>query len=191
VFLWAVPPAELAGKIEIAHLSAVRLFGGRAAAIVSALVALALAGCVGAMLMAGPRIAVAMAEDGVFYRGLARRNARGAPSRAVALQVFVAAAFAGLAAFEKILVYVGFTLTLAAAATVAAAFVLRRGEPQARRPHRAFGWPISGALFLALATAMTALSFSERPRESAGGLLTLVVGAVAYLVWPRDRVAKD
>jgi APA family basic amino acid/polyamine antiporter len=187
VFLWAAPPSALRGQIEVAHVVAGLLLGPRGATLLSSLVAVALAGSVSAFLLSGPRIAVAMAEDGVFFRTLGRRNAGGAPTAAVALQGALAAIAALTAAFDPILVYVGFTLTISAGATVVAAFVLRRREPAAVRPHRAMAWPLSGILFLALASFMTAFAIYDRPRESAAGLLTLLVGGAAYAIWRRRR----
>ncbi|HXU03192.1 MAG TPA: amino acid permease [Polyangia bacterium] len=187
VFLCAVPPATLAGQVNVAHIAAGALFGAGGAQIVSSLVALTAAGFVSAMLMSGPRVAVAMAEDGVFFRALGRRNARGAPSLAVALQGALAIVAVATARFDQILVYVGFALTLNGGAAVLAAFVLRRRDPAGERPHRALGWPYSGVLFLALAAFMTVLAVRERPRESAAALATLVAGGVAYAAWHRRR----
>jgi APA family basic amino acid/polyamine antiporter len=185
VFLWAVPPRALAGKIEVASVAAAALFGARGAAWLSALVAFAVAGCASAMLLAGSRITVAMAEDGVVFPALARRGRYGAPTAAVALQGAIAATAALTTGFDRLLVFVGFTLNLTAGATVAAAFVLRRRDPTAARPHRALGWPVSGVLFLALVAAMTFFSIRERPWESLAGLATLVAGGVAYSFWHR------
>jgi APA family basic amino acid/polyamine antiporter len=184
-FLWSAPVAALRGQVEVAHAAALALFGAAGAARLSLLVALAVAGCVSALLMSGPRVTVAMAEDGLFFAALGRTNARGAPTWAVGLQGALAMAAAATAAFDPILVYVGFTLAVNAAATVLAAFVLRRREPGAERPHRALGWPVSGLLFLALSAFMIALSIRERPFESGAGLLTLVAGAAAYRLWRR------
>ena len=185
VFVWAAPASALSGRIEVAHVAATALFGGRAAALLSVLVAIAVAGCVGAMMLAGPRILVAMAEDGLFLRALARRSSRGAPTAAVVLQGAIAMAIALGVPFDRILVYVGFTLNLTAGASVVAVFVLRRRAPDAPRPHRALGWPFSGLLFLALVTAMTVFAIRDRPGESAAGLATIVVGCLAYLRWRR------
>ena len=187
VFLCAVPPVALAGQINVAHIAAGALFGTRGAEIVSSLVALTAAGFVSAMLMSGPRVAVAMGEDGVFFRALGRSNARGAPTLAVGLQGALAIIAVLTAAFGPLLVYVGFTLTLNAAAAVLAAFVLRWREPARERPHRALGWPFSGVLFLALATFMIVLAVRERPKESAAALATLIAGGVAYAAWHRRR----
>ena len=187
VFLCAVPPAALAGQINVAHIAADALFGPRGAQLVSSLVALTAAGFVSAMMMSGPRVAVAMGEDGVFFRALGRLNRRGAPTLAVGVQGALAIVAVLTAAFERLLVYVGFTLTLNAAAAVLAAFVLRWREPASERPHRALGWPFSGVLFLALAAFMIVLAVRERPIESAAALATLVVGGLAYAGWRRRR----
>ena len=187
VYLWSAPASALAGQVEVAHVSALALFGARGATLLSSLVALALGGFVSAMLLSGPRVTLAMAEDGLFFGALGRTNARGAPMWAVALQGVLALAFAATAAFDPILVYVGFTLTLNTIATVLAAFVLRRREPDATRPHRAVGWPATGILFLALSTFMIVLSVRERPIESAAGVGTLLAGAMIYAIWRRRR----
>jgi APA family basic amino acid/polyamine antiporter len=76
---------------------------------------------------------------------------------------------------------------LSSGAAVVAAFVLRRREPAAERPHRALGWPLSGLVFLALRGAMTVFAVRDRPRESAAGFATLAAGGVAYFVWQRRR----
>ncbi len=191
VLLWSAPVAALAGQVEVAHVSALALFGPRGATLLSALVALALAGFVSAMLLSGPRVTFAMAQDGRFFALFGRTNARGAPSWAVLLQGALAIAAAATAAFGPILLYVGFTLTLNTSATVLAAFVLRRREPDAARPHRAVGWPVTGVLFLALTGFMIVLSIRERPVESAAGVGTLLVGAAAYRLRRRPRKSRS
>jgi APA family basic amino acid/polyamine antiporter len=187
VFLAAAPAPALAGQVEVAHVAARALFGARGGAALTALVALALAGSVSALSMTGPRVVQAMSEDGVFVCALARVNARGAPTRAVVLQGALAALGVATAAFEPLLVFAGFTLSLSAAVTVAGAFVLRRREPDAPRPHRALAWPWSGLAFLALSGFMTVFAIRERPRESLAGLATLLVGGVVWSIWHRRR----
>ncbi|HVZ75410.1 MAG TPA: APC family permease [Polyangia bacterium] len=191
VFLAAAPAARLSGEVEVGTIAATALFGARGGAIMAALVALALAGSASALAMTGPRVLQAMADDGVFFASLGRTNARGAPARAVILQGALAAVAVVTAAFDPLLVYAGFTLGVSAAATVAAAFVLRRRVPEAERPHRALAWPWSGVAFLALSAFMIGFAFVERPRESVGGLATLAGGAAVWRVWRRARRRAD
>jgi len=190
VFLYASPAGDLTGRRDVAHVAAVALFGQRSATLLSSLVALTSAGFVSAMLLSGPRVSVAMAQDGVFFRALGQPNARGAPTLAVALQGALAVVAVLTATFDSILVYVGFALNLNAAAAVGAAFVLRRREPDADRPYRAPLWPLPGVLFLALAAFMTVFAIRERPMETAAAGATLVAGGVAYEIWRRSRGAR-
>jgi APA family basic amino acid/polyamine antiporter len=187
VFLAAAPASALVGQVEIGHVAALALFGARGGTLLTALIALALGSSVSALAMTGPRVVQAMADDGVFFRALGRTNARGAPARAVVLQGALAALGIATATFEPLLVYAGFTLSLSAAVTVAGAFVLRWREPDAPRPHRALAWPWSGVAFLALSGFMTVFAIRERPLESLAGLVTLVVGGVAWALWRRRR----
>ena len=185
VFLYASPAGDLIGRRDVAHVAAVALFGQRSATLLSSLVALTSAGFVSAMLMSGPRVSVAMAQDGVFFRALGRTNARGAPTLAVGLQGVLAVIAVLTATFDSILVYVGFALNLNAAAAVAGAFVLRRREPDADRPYRAPLWPLPGVLFLTLAAFMTVFAIRERPMETGAAGATLVAGGIAYELWRR------
>jgi basic amino acid/polyamine antiporter, APA family len=189
VFLASAPAGALSGQVEVADVAARALFGTRGGQIVSALVTVALAGAVSALAMTGPRVLLAMAQDGLFIRALARTNRRGAPSTAVLLQGALAAVGVVTAGFDRLLVYAGFALTLSSAATVAGAFVLRWREPAAVRPYRAFAWPYSGLLYLALALFMTVFAIRERPWESLAGFVTLLLGGLSYALWGRRSCA--
>jgi APA family basic amino acid/polyamine antiporter len=190
VFLASAPASALAGQIEVGNVAARALFGARGGALLSALVALALAGSVSALALTGPRVVQAMASDGVFFRALARTNARGAPWPAVLLQGALALLGVATAAVGPLLVYAGFTLTLSAGATVAGAFVLRRREPEAARPHRALAWPWSGICFLLLAAFMLGLAVREQPVETLAGVATLAAGGVTWALW-RQRINRQ
>jgi basic amino acid/polyamine antiporter, APA family len=187
VFVHALPPAALTGKIEVAELAARALWGAGPARAVSLVIAGILAASVSALVMTGPRIYLAMAEDGLFAAVFARRNVRGAPSAGVVLQGVLALFFALTATFDSLMVYIGFTLTLSAGATVLAAVWLRRRQPDLPRPYRTPLWPLPPLLYIALCLWMTGHSALERPTETAAGAATIAVGAVAYWSWQRRR----
>ena len=182
VFFYAAPAETLATGVEVGHIAAKALFGPTVGSVVSVLIALALVSSVSAMIMAGPRVYMAMAEDGLFFRLFARRGKGGAPWASVVLQGAIALVLALTATFEQLLVYIGFTLSLFAALTVLAAFVLRRREPNAERPYRARGWPVTPILFLSLSVWMAIFSIKSKPVESLAGLATLVIGLALYVV---------
>lgn len=184
VFLYAAPAAALAGKKEVGAVAASHLFGASAGRWLSTLIALALVSSVSAMVMAGPRVYMAMAEDGLFFRRLAARNRGGAPALSVLLQGGLAVLFVLLVPFAKLLEYIGFTLSIFAALAVLAAFVLRRRRPDAPRPYRTFGWPVTPILFLGLSLWMAIFLVRERPTATLfGGGSTIAAGLLVYLVW--------
>lgn len=183
VFFYGAGTAALAASPEdVADVAARGLFGAEGGRGFSLAIALALVSSVSAMVLTGPRVAQAMAEDGLLVAALARRNRRQVPWVAVLAQGALAVAIATSATFEDLLTYIGFTLSVFAALTVVGALVLRRREPAAPRPFRALGWPLTPLLFLALSVWMVVSSILEKPVVAAWGAGTLVVGLLLYVV---------
>lgn len=175
VFVFAAPAGDLAGRLEIGRLAAEAL-GGRAwADAITALVAVGLISSVSSLIMAGPRVYAQMAADGCVPRVFAASD--GPPRASIALQTVVALALLWSATFEALLTYIGFTLSLSTAATVAGLIKLRLREgPRLPVP----GWPWVPWLFLLSVLGMAAFSVGRRPLESLLGLATLAVGWVAW-----------
>jgi APA family basic amino acid/polyamine antiporter len=188
-FFFALPPAALGAKPEIvAEVAANALFGERVSGVLAACIALALVSSVSAMVMAGPRVYLAMAEDGLFFRSAKQRSRGGAPAFSIALQGALAVGLVITTTFEGLITYAGFTLSAFAALTVIGAAVLRVREPFALRPYRAFAWPLPALCFVALSVWSVAFSIAARPLAALGGALTLASGLVAYALW--SRVAR-
>jgi APA family basic amino acid/polyamine antiporter len=185
VFLCAAPPEELSGVVEVGHVAAVRLLGPGAGRVLSALVALALASSVSAMLMAGPRVYETMGVDHPSLAFLARRTRQGGPAVAVALQAAMAVVLVATASFGALLRYVGFTLSLMAGLAVLGVVVLRRREPALPRPYRAWGYPATPLLFVALSIWMVVHALVENPASSLAGLGTVAVALALYAVLGR------
>jgi APA family basic amino acid/polyamine antiporter len=186
VFLYAAPAAALAGKEEVGYVAAVHLFGEQAGRWLSTIIALALVSAVSAMVMAGPRVYTAMAEDRLFFRFMARRTEGGAPLFSVLLQGALAVLLVMLSSVRDLIQYIGFTLSLFAALTVFGVFVLRVRWPDAPRPYRTLGWPVTPALFVALSLWMAVHLVRDQPRPTllAGGI-TIGSGLIVYLLWRR------
>jgi APA family basic amino acid/polyamine antiporter len=175
VFLFAVPPAAIAGKLEIGRIAAEALGGPRLAVAVSGLVALVLVSSVSSMIMTGPRVYARMASDGYLPRWLGTPS--GPPRAAIASQCAAALLLLWSATYEGLLTYIGFTLGLSTAATVLGLVLLRRREG----PRLAVtGWPWVPGVFLAAVLWMTWFSILRRPAASAVGLATVALG---LLVW--------
>ncbi len=185
VFLYAVPPAQMAGVEEVGALAARALFGATAGRMIATLIALALVSSVSAMVMAGPRVYAAMAADGALPGPLAALTRRGVPANAVVAQAVIAVAFVWAASLQQLVKLVGFTLAIFAALTVGAVFIFRRRG--LRSPYRALGYPITPLLFIALSTMIVYLQVQQHQRASLLVLGILALAAAIYFVVIRPR----
>ncbi|MDQ3035747.1 MAG: amino acid permease, partial [Myxococcota bacterium] len=138
-FLASAPPEVLAGQVDVAHVAARHLLGPEVGVLVGAVVAVGLATTVGALAMTGPRVYERMGLDHPRLAVLTTSRRGRGPLRAIVLQTLVAIALAATATFEALLTYIGFTLAISAALTLAGVFVLRAREPDLERPYRAWG----------------------------------------------------
>jgi APA family basic amino acid/polyamine antiporter len=187
VFFYALPSSVLAGPpdgmpvIEVGATSATALFGGSAGNLLATLIALALISSVSAMVMAGPRVYAAMADDGALPRKLGYRSRRGVPVAAVVTQGVLASVVVLIGTLGEIIRYVGFTLAIFAALTVGAVFILRQTRPAAERPYRTLGYPVTPIAFIALSAWIAYAQIHQKPMESLWGAATIGSGLLVYV----------
>lgn len=191
VFLYAVPIEVLAGPpkgmpvIEVGDVAARHLFGDSAGKLVSSVIALALISAVSAMIMAGPRVYAAMAENHALPARLATYNDRGVPVLAVVTQGVLGCVFVLVGDLGALMRFVSFTLSVFAALTVTALFVLRRRG--LRGAYRTFGYPLTPILFIASSVWIAYAQIDQNPKESVIVGLLLLLGAGVYLATMRGR----
>jgi len=182
VFLRATPLAVLKGQVEVGYLAANWLFGPVVGRLTGAVIAALLISTISAMIFAGPRIVQTMGEDLPALRWLAVRSAAGIPVRALLLQVGITLIFVLKPDFKAVLVYAGFVLNLFTFLTVLGVFVLRWRRTELPRPYRAWGYPFTPLLFLALSAWTLVFIVKDKPTESLYGLATVASGLLVYYV---------
>jgi APA family basic amino acid/polyamine antiporter len=175
-FLRAVPIAELAGKVEVGGLAATAMFGASGGRLMNGMIAFVLLSAVSAMTFAGPRIVHTVGEDLPALAFLARRTPAGVPRNALLLQQGIALLFILTGTFEPVLTYAGFTMNLLSLLVVAGVFVMRRREPDLPRPYKAWGYPVTPAIFVALSAWTLTYVAIAKPTEALYGVLTLASG---------------
>ena len=159
-----------------------RVVGPSGAALIGAGVAISSLGFLSQSILTAPRVYYAMAEDGAFFRGVARVHPRTrAPVTAIVLQGAVAIGLALAGTYEVLLRYVVSIDFIFFALTAACLFVFRRrGEP-VRMP----GHPLTTLLFIAVCAAVVISTFARDPVHSFTGLALTLVGLPVYLLWRR------
>ena len=186
-YVYAIAPASMEGVISVAGLAAGNLFGPSAETVLSLLVSFALFSSLSAYLILGPRVYYSMARDGIFFKSIAYVDPKCAvPTRSIVLQGAIAAAMVFLGTFEQLLTYMSFSLGIFPLLAVLGVFKLRRtGRSAVKLP----GYPVASAVYILAGTAILALSFLERPKESLVALATAAVGIPVYLFF-KSRSAR-
>jgi APA family basic amino acid/polyamine antiporter len=177
VFLVVVPMEEAASASAFASILGEKLFGPAGGRVLTVIVLVSGIGTLAAFLLAAPRLYLALAEDGLFPRALARRHPTlGTPVRAIAFQGALACLLVVVGTFGEIVVYFMFVTVAFITLSVAALWRLPQDIP--RVPYSKLG----GAVFVALAIVLLVVLLLGRPVPALTGLAVVVMGAVVYEV---------
>ncbi|MGZ5492864.1 MAG: APC family permease [Thermoanaerobaculia bacterium] len=165
--------------------------GERGAKLIAVGIAISTLGFLSQGMLTAPRVYFAMAEDGVFFRAVARVHpVTRVPYIAIALQGIVATIIAVTGTYGQILSYVVATDFIFFGLTGLALFVFRhRGETTA--DFRTPGHPITTAMFTTACWVVVIATIVRSPVQSAIGFAILAAGAVAYVLWTNITNAKS
>lgn len=185
VYLYGAGVDDLAGQVEVGVVASRTLFGSWGVGLVTVVLCASIFASASAMTFAGPRVYYALGKDFPPFAALARTSVGGAPSTALVTQGLVTSVFIVSGRVDQIQQYAGFTLSLFASLAVSCVIALRLRRPEAERPFRVLGYPLTPVLFLAVSVWMMYWAFQGRPIESALGLGTVVLGGVLFALQRR------
>jgi APA family basic amino acid/polyamine antiporter len=141
-----------------------------------------------ACVLSGARVYYAMAEDGVFFRALARVHPRWrTPMWSLLIQGIWSSILVLVLDYADLFTYVMFMMVLSYVLTVAALFVLRRKMPDAPRPYRCAGYPWLPALYVAFGGIWAVNALWVERKDALIGIGIVLVGAPFYWYWRRKK----
>jgi APA family basic amino acid/polyamine antiporter len=185
-FVYLPPFEAVVGKEDVAAAAA-QAIGGQAAAIfIRVITVIALVTSVFSLVMAGPRVYARMADDGVFPRFF-RFGDGGAPTAAIVGQAALAIALIVLSDLRGLLSYLGFTLSISAALSVASLFVIARRE--GRQAVAVWGYPFTPLFYVVITLILAGIAGSRQPMQLLAAVITIVSGSVVYYAFGLHKVA--
>jgi APA family basic amino acid/polyamine antiporter len=159
-----------------------------AAKLVTIAILISMFSAANAVTLTAPRVYYAMAKDGLFFKRLAQVHPRfGTPAFAVITGAFWASLLAASGTFEQLLTYVVFVSWTFYALAAACVFVYRKRQPDAPRPYRVPGYPVTPLLFVLVVAAFVANTIVGQPRYAAVGLGIVAAGIPVYLIWRKGK----
>jgi APA family basic amino acid/polyamine antiporter len=188
-----------ADRVATATLNVI--FPGAGTTIMAVAIMISTFGCNNGLILAGARAYYAMARDGLFFRSAGQLNEAKVPAWGLVLQGVwavvlvlprtfdpVTGAYGNL--YSNLLDYVISAALIFYILTIAGVFRLRRTQPNADRPYRAFGYPMVPALYILGAATILLVLFIYRPATTWPGLIIVLLGVPVYFAWrPRQTLA--
>jgi APA family basic amino acid/polyamine antiporter len=155
--------------------------GPRGVSFIAAAIAISTLGFLSQSILTAPRVYFAMAEDGLFFRAVARVSPRThVPIIAIVLQSVWTMVIALSGRYEQILNYVVSMDFIFFGLTASTLFVFRRRPESVRKTP---GHPWTTALFVAVCWLVVANTIYRYPGNTLIGMSILLAGVPVYFLW--------
>ena len=163
------------------------IMGDKAVRVMAGLIMVSTFGCINGYVLVGPRLCYAMAKEKLFFRKAGELSPKGVPSWALWVQCIWACLLCFSGTYNDLLNYTTFASLLFYVVTIAGIFILRKREPNAERPYRAFGYPLVPALYIICALGFCVNLLVSEPDFTVGSLVIVALGAVVYFATGMHR----
>ena len=187
-YIAALGPTAAAQSPRIAADAVGVTMGSAAAKLIAATIVLSMFSAANGLTLTAPRVYYAMARDGVFFQRLASVHPRfGTPAFAVIASSLWAMLLAATGTFTVLLTYVVFTGWIFYALGALSIFSYRRSRPNATRPFRVPGYPVTPILFVLASAAIVINTLLTQPGIALRGLIVVAIGVPAFYAWRVQR----
>ena len=195
-YFHVLSPAEVSHYEAVASEAIRRILGEGGSRALAVLVAVSTFGTISASVLTGPRVTLAMAADGLFWRRAAHVSGRGTPDFALWLQALLSGIWLWCAhGFEDVSGWFVTTSWLFYGLTTAALFVRRRQGDAAGRDDEAGNgtgyrtplYPVTPILFILVTLAIIASDLVSSGWRSAAGVAIAATGFPLYALLSRRR----
>jgi len=145
-------------------------------------------GCNNGLILAGARVYYAMALDGLFFRKAGHLHPTyRTPVVSLIVQAIWTCILCLSGTYGQLLDYIVFAVLVFYILTIVGLFVLRRTQPDAPRPYRAFGYPVLPAIYIAMAVGIDLVLLRYKPQYTWPGLIIVLCGIPVYFLWSRQN----
>jgi APA family basic amino acid/polyamine antiporter len=162
------------------------MFGAAGATLMAVAILISTFGCNNGLILSGARVYYAMAKDGLFFRPVAKLHPKyKTPAVSLMFQMVWTCILCLSGSYGQLLDYTMFAVLVFYILTLLGLFVLRRTQPDAPRPYRAFGYPVLPAIYILMALYIDVILLRYKPQYTWPGLILVLIGIPVYFWWSR------
>jgi len=181
---------QFADSDRVATAVMQQIFSSYGAKLMAAAILISTFGCVNGMVLAGARVYYAMSRDNLFFKAAGRLSPK---SKTPVVSLWVQCVWACLlclsGSYGQLLDYVIFAVLIFYILTIVGLFVLRRTQPDAPRPYRAFGYPALPGMYILMAVWICIVLLRYKPQYTWPGLILVLLGVPVY--WIRKKMSRE
>jgi len=174
---------QFAAADRVGIAAGTMIIGSAGAIIMAILIMISTFGCNNGLILAGARVYYAMARDKLFFKKAGNLNKKAVPGNALAVQGIWASLLCLSGTYGDLLDYVIFAVLIFYILTVVGIYRLRKKQPDAERPYRAYGYPLLPAMYILVAGAISLDLLILKPAYTWPGLIIVVMGIPVYYLW--------
>jgi basic amino acid/polyamine antiporter, APA family len=182
-YVYVLSMPAVANSPLVATDTMTAIVGPAGAALVSMLVAVSTFGALNADFLGSPRIFFAMADDGLFFKAIAKVHPR---FQTPHVAILLTAAMSVLLVFSRSFEALTETFVIAIwpfyGLCVAGVFRLRRLRPDMPRPYRVAGFPFVPAIFLAAVVGFLLNALVNEPVSTSITFAIILAGVPIYMI---------
>lgn len=183
--LYVLPLPEMANQELAAGVAAQRIFGAQGDAVIRSITIVSMLSSINAFHLMATRVLFAMSRDDLFTSRALRVNKGGTPTTSLFISAAVSVLFILSGTFKTVVAVLAFFFVASYAISFTSLFVLRRREPDAPRPFRAWGYPWTTGLALFGSVAFLIGAVASDRQNSIHALLLLAASYPAFILLKR------
>jgi APA family basic amino acid/polyamine antiporter len=172
---------------RVAIAAADSIFGNIGAKVIAVMIMISTFGCDNGLILAGARVYYTMAKDGLFFKRTGVLNKNAVPEFALWIQCVMAGVLCLSGSYGDLLDMIAFVAVLFYAVTIIGIFILRKKQPDAERPYKAFGYPVLPVIYIILALTFCVFLIKMKPLYAAIGLGIVLTGVPLYYIALRTK----
>ena len=176
-----------ASQDRVGAAAASVIMGNIGVFVMAGLIMVSTFGCNSGLILSGGRLFYAMAKDALFFKQAGELNKHDVPAKALWFQCAWAFILCVSGRYSDLLTYSTFASLLFYILTIGGLFILRKKEPDADRPYKAFGYPVIPILYIVITAAICFTLLIYDTRNTGLGLFIVALGIPVYYLFLNNK----